>query len=90
MLKDLQTGVNQQTGNLEDLREASDDGPSESWERALERLALRQGSVTDMLKTVIEDFKAAGGEDAGESPTDESGAEDEKGQKKPEKAPEGR
>lgn len=90
MLKDLQTGVNQQTGNLEDLREASDDGPSESWERALERLALRQGSVTDMLKTVIEDFKAAGGEDAGESSTDESGAEDEKGQKKPEKAPEGR
>ena len=73
MLKDLQRNVNTKTTELDDLRQASEGGkPSKPWERAIERLSQKQGSVGHMLQAVIREFEAAG-----QSP--ESGQEGEGG-----------
>ena len=58
MLRDLQTNVNRKTRELEDFRKASDE-PSASWDKALERLSQKQGSVSRMLGSVIEEFQKA-------------------------------
>ncbi len=60
MLKDLQRQVNSKTTELEDLRQASEGGqPTKPWERAIERLSQKQGSVGHMLQAVIREFEAA-------------------------------
>ena len=76
MLKTMQVDVNRGTRDLEDLREASPDGVSESWDKALDRLTQKQGSVSRMTTEIFEDFKKAtgpegqGGDSEGESPDD--------------------
>ncbi len=67
MLQDLQSEVNRKTRDLEDLREASDDGPTDAWQRALQRLAQKQGSVSLMLDAVEREFEEAAGEEEADS-----------------------
>jgi hypothetical protein len=76
MLKDMQGDINDQTRRLEDLRQASErQDPGEVWNRALERLAQKQGSISQMTEKLMEDFRrAAGGpQDDGSGP--EGGSE---------------
>ena len=60
MLRELQEDVNRQTRRMEDLREAQrEGGPGEVWDRALERLSQKQGSISTMTSKIAEDFQAA-------------------------------
>ncbi len=54
LLKDLQEQVNRRTLQLELQRAAS---KSRAWERALNRLVQRQGSLTDMTMKIAEDIE---------------------------------
>ena len=73
MLKTMQVDVNRGTRDLQDLREASLDGVSDSWGKALDRLTQKQGSVSRITTDIFEDFQKAteaagqGGDSEGES-----------------------
>jgi hypothetical protein len=75
MLKDMQLDVNRGTRDLEDLRKASAEGPTEAWEKALNRLTQKQGSVSRMTAELIKDFQQAGAppEAEGEESPDRDG-----------------
>ncbi|HVR73558.1 MAG TPA: hypothetical protein VMT52_04475 [Planctomycetota bacterium] len=68
MLREMQMDVNRGTRDLEDLQKASAEGVTESWERALNRLTQKQGSVSRMTGQILKDFKDATGAPEGEEP----------------------
>lgn len=69
MLREMQMDVNRGTRDLEDLQKASEEGVTESWERALNRLTQKQGSVSRMTGQLLKDFKeATGAAPEGEEP----------------------
>lgn len=59
MLKEMQVDVNRRTRSLEDLREASDGKISEAWERQLDRLLQKQGTVSRLARDLLQDFEKA-------------------------------
>jgi hypothetical protein len=85
MLKEMQVDVNRGTRDLEDVRQASEGKIGESWEKALNRLMQKQGSVTRMTVEIQKDFQKAldgGGEG---DPDADPGAEKRPGDGEPEK-----
>jgi chromosome segregation ATPase len=79
MLKEMQLKAGRSTRDLEDLRVASDGKVTESWERALNRLYQKQGSISLMTEKLIEDFRKAQGEGGagpgdGSAPPEDGGA----------------
>lgn len=75
MLKEMQIDVNRGTRDLEDVRQASEGKIGESWDKALNRLMQKQGSVTRMTVEIQKDFQKALHGDAEEGPDAEPGAE---------------
>ncbi|MGQ9589646.1 MAG: hypothetical protein ACUVYA_05045, partial [Planctomycetota bacterium] len=59
MLKEMQIDVNRRTRSLEDIREASEGKVSEAWERQLDRLLQKQGTVSRLARELLEDFEKA-------------------------------
>jgi hypothetical protein len=75
MLKDMQLDVNRSTRDLEDVRKAADGKVTEGWEKALDRLLQKQGSVSRMTQEIQKDFEKALREEEGEEDGDGGGAE---------------
>jgi hypothetical protein len=66
MLKDMQVEVNRGTRDLEDLKKASDGKLSEAWQKTLDRLLQKQGSVSRMTGDLAKDLEKAASEGNGE------------------------
>lgn len=75
MLKDMQLDVNRGTRDLEDVRKATDGKVTEGWEKALDRLLQKQGSVSRMTQEIQKDFEKALREGEEEEEGDAGGVE---------------
>src|SRR5262249_7424941 len=80
MLKEMQGEVNRGTRDLEDLRKASDGKVSEAWQKTLDRLLQKQGSVSQMTGNLTKDLEKEAGKGA-----DKEGGEDGEGEAKEKK-----
>ncbi|MBI4583949.1 MAG: hypothetical protein HY717_07995 [Planctomycetes bacterium] len=76
MLKEMQVEVNRRTRDLEASRQAGASG--ELWEKALQRLGQKQGSLTEMTKKIAKDVE--GEPEEPDEPERKSGPEMKRGE----------